>query len=172
MPSDRFLQERLRHRCQVVDAPRLGKRKPKGEDPDSHVSTYQDLLIGLMMRYPEVREGLEQVEVSHFEEKWRQEIIKYLLKAERKPVIKTPKSLQEYDTYVNIALLRTEELYGPWSASDRMIESIGLARRLLNDYKKTKKHELSKAISDAEKAGDDKKRVRLLKEFDAIIKGE
>lgn len=153
-------------------SPRLGKRKPKGEDPEAHVSTYQDLLIGLMMRYPDVREGLEQVKAEQFQEKWRQDLVRYLLKTDRKPLLKTPKNLQEYDTYVNIALLRTEELYGPWSASDRMIESIGLARRLLNDYKKTKKQELTEAISDAEKAGDDDKRVRLLKEFDALIKGE
>jgi DNA primase len=152
--------------------PRLSKRQPKSQDSEAHVSTYQDLLIGLMLRYPEVRESLENVRPEHFDKLWRQETINYLDEADRKPIVKTPKSLQEYDTYVNIALLRTEELYGPWSASDRMIESIGLARRLLNDYKKTKKHMLTKEISDAEAAGDDARRARLLKDFDALIKGD
>jgi len=154
-------------------SPRLsGRNKPKNNEPEAHTSSYQDLLLGLVLRYPEIRDSLSEVLPEHFSDTWRQATAKHVKQADRKPIVKTPKELQEYDTYVNIALFRTEELYGPWGSSDRLIEAIGLARRLLNDYQKSKKEQLVKAISDAEKAGDNQKRTKLLRQFDTLIKGD
>jgi len=148
------------------------KRKTTDSDDETHTFTYKSLLIGMMLRYPEVRDSLESVKKEHFLSRWQKETIGYLENADRKPVVKTPKGLQEYDTYVKIALFRTEELYGTWSSNDLLIEAIGLARRLLIDYQKQEKQQLVRKIADAEVSGNDTERVKLLTQFNVLIKGD
>jgi len=150
------------------------KRQPKKAEGDVEIpiSTYQDLILGMMMRYPEVRDSLTSVEPAHFSQDWQKATLKYLEKAERKPIVKVPRGLLKHETYVNISLFRTEELYGSWGSSDLMDEAIGLARRLLNDYKKNHKKQLVREIADAETSGDDTERIKLLTQFNLLIKGE
>lgn len=155
-----------------TDATPKWRKKAKTLESNESISSHQDLLLGMMLRYPEIRESLGPVHARHFSSEWRQATATYLENTDRKPVVKTPDELQEHDTYVKIALFRTEELYGPWNSSDRMIEAIGLARRLLNDYQKLQKEELVQAIAEAERVGDDIERVRLLTKFNQLIKGE
>ncbi len=66
-------------------------------------------------------------------------------------------------------LFKTEELYDDWSATDRMIEAVGLAHRLARDHAQKRKTDLSTAIAEAEAAGNDAKKQELLKEFNTLI---
>jgi len=148
------------------------RKKPKVErEKDSNTYTYKDLLIGMMLRYPEVRDSLDSVEKDYFPKQWQRDTLDYLAETTRKPIVKTPKDLQEHDTYVKITLFRTEELYGSWSSNDIMIEAIGLTRRLLIDYKKDQKEKLARQIAEAEASGDDTERIKLLTQYNQLIRG-
>ncbi len=149
-------------------------KKPKNEKlhevakTQAH-SAYQDLLLGLNLVHPDVRDSLKNVTADLFEGEARQKLAQYVLGGIDKSITEVPSDLQQIEDYVKIVLFKTEELYDDWSDTDRSIEAIGLAHRLARDHAKKRKQELSAAIAEAEAAGDDKTKDALLREFNALI---
>ncbi len=139
-------------------------------DSDTVKSAYQDLLLGLNLAFPEVKDSLKHMRADWFSGANRKLVAEYVLSGVDGPTHDVPKELHEFEDYVKIVLFRTEELYDGWSESDRIIEAISLARRLARDYKDKRKKQLSLKIQAAEAAGNDPERDALLREFDALIK--
>ncbi len=157
--------------------PPKNKRRPKNKDlkanKNNHKeSAYQDLLLGLNLRYPGVSESMKGLSEELFEGQDRRLIAKYVLKGVEKPIKKTPLDLQQIDNYVKIVLFKTEELYDDESSVDRLIEAVGLAHRLTQDYDKKRKRQLTLEIKKAEANNDNDKRDRLIKQLDSLIKNK
>lgn len=152
------------------------KKRPKVDPKEVGVkekgSAYQDLLIGLNMLYPDVQRSLKDLDKDMVEGDSRRALLQYVLEHPEQRIGKTPQGLKEIDDYVKIVLFKTEELYDSWSSSDRMIEAIGLARRLVRDNQQKRKKQLSEAIAKAEAKGDSALRQKLLQEFNQLIRGE
>ena len=156
-----------------------GKRLPKKrikadlaqlKNQDQIKSAYQDLLLGLNLLFPAVKDSLKGVEPHWFSGESRRSVAEYVLAGVGDPVTKTPPQLHRLDDYVKIVLFKTEELYDAWSESDRIIEAVGLAHRLARDYKTHTKTQLGQQLRQAEADGDDTKREALLREFNELIK--
>jgi hypothetical protein len=81
-----------------------------------------------------------------------------------------PEDLQSVKDYVNIVLLKAEELYKSLDANARLLEANDLVRRLQKDYKKQKQSEISKAIKQAEEVGDEQRVSELLDAFNQLLK--
>lgn len=155
-------------------APKARKKKPKNPNLENigkneAQSAYQDLLLGMNLMYPDVADSLKDLSVELFDGDIRQELAKFVLDGVDKPYHEVPPELQQIEDYVKIVLFKTEELYDGWSATDRLIESVGLSHRLTRDHGTKRKQQISAAIREAEAAGDDKKKEELLREFNALI---
>ncbi len=152
------------------------KKKPIKADPvvaekEQVASAYQDLLLGIVLRYGDADHSFNGVESTFFTGEQRQVLARYIQKFQQRPRIETvPPELQPLSDYVKLVLFKTEELYDDWSASDRIIEAIGLARRLKSDHQQTRKNLLTEQIRSAEAAGDQAAQQKLLKEFDELLK--
>ena len=158
-------------------APATRKKRPKNPTVQSEAkadakSAYQDLLLGLNLMHPDVRDSLKGITAELFTGDTRQQLAAFLLEEAEQAVNEVPPELQQIEDYVKIVLFKTEELYDDWSATDRLIESVGLAHRLTRDHSTKRKQQISDAIRDAEASGDDKKKEELLREFNALITKE
>ena len=154
--------------------PAARKKKPKNpnlkdQPKDESQSAYQDLLLGMNLMFPDVNDSLKDVHKDLFSGETRQKLAEFVLQGVDKPYTDVPEGLQDIEDYVKIVLFKTEELYDGWAATDRLIESVGLAHRLARDYRTKRKQQISDAIREAEDAGDTKKKEALLREFNALI---
>jgi len=162
--------EKITHVSDQAPSKRTARVTFEPSPRDEH--GYQDLLLGLQLRYPEVRDSVSFLTPDQYAYEWRQETARYLTEAPRKPLMDTPRKLRSIDTYVKIALFKTEELYQSWSPSDLNIEAIGLARRVLEDHQQQQKDSLITALQEAEGKGDEAERTALITRLQQLIKGE
>ena len=150
----------------------LSKKKAIKIDKDSlerPTSVYQDLLLGLNLLYSDIND-LDGVNIEFFDGQERQKVAKYLLSKPKTSGDKVPTQLKDIEDYVKIILFKTEELYGDWPVSDRIIESAGLVRRLKEEAKKRHRLGITRKIREAEQSGDQKAKAKLLEEFNQLLK--
>ncbi len=100
----------------------------------------------------------------------RQALGRYFAQNPGKVLTETPKSLQEFDEYVKIILLRAEARYADWNEQDRFYETARLIRQIENEYKKHKRDVLTNELRDAEVAHDDARADELRQELNRLIK--
>lgn len=133
---------------------------------------YQDQLLGLLLMYPLTRRVFEALEDEPvFGSPERQYIFEFITTNPQVTVgEELPEDLQSVKDYVNIVLLKAEELYKSLDANARLLEANDLVRRLQKDYKKQKQSEISKAIKQAEEAGDEQRVSELLDAFNQLLK--
>jgi len=134
------------------------------------VNAFQDQLLGLNLMFTDVRTSLKGVESFNFEGEIRQQVAEFVLSDGGSGHTKVPKELLDVSDYVKIMLLKTEELYGDWSSTDRTIEAIGLAQRLKRNTTQKRKELLSESIRRAEAAGNDSQAQELLEQFHQLLK--
>ena len=133
---------------------------------------YQDQLLGLLLMYPLTRRVFEALEDEPvFGSPERQYIFEFITTNPQVTVgEELPEDLQSVKDYVNIVLLKAEELYKSLDANARLLEANDLVRRLQKDYKKQKQSEISKAIKQAEEVGDEQRVSELLDAFNQLLK--
>jgi len=119
---------------------------------------------------PATHELFNDIEAEMFEGEQRQAVAKYLSSHSGKVVTQTPKSLQNYDTYVKILLLRADARYADWNDQDRYFETARLIRQVQTEYKKKQKDLLTNQLRDAETIGDDAKAKELRELINNFIK--
>lgn len=148
------------------------KRVQVRENTTQDLFAYQDQLLGLLLQYPLTRRVLETIEFEPvFTGTERQYVFEFItLNHHITLQSELPADLQSVRDYVNIILLRAEELYQRLDSSERLIEAHDLVRRLQKDYKKQKQADISKKIQEAEEAGDYDRVSELLASFNDIIK--
>jgi DNA primase len=158
----------------------MGKIPPKKRNKVSPISkdeikkltvnAFQDQLLGLNLMYSDVRTSLRDIESFNFEGDIRQKVAEYILASSKQGETNVPKELLEVGDYVKIIMLKTEELYGDWSSTDRTIEAIGLAQRLKRNTTQKRKELLSESIKRAEAVGNDSQVQELLEQFHELLK--
>lgn len=135
-------------------------------------TAYQDQLLGLLLLYPLTRRVFETIEFEPtFSTPERQYIFEFMtINPQTTITAELPEDLQSVKDYVNIMLLKAEELYQDLDANERLIEVNDLVRRLQKDYKKQKQSEITKSVREAEEAGDYTRVQELLGSFNDLLK--
>ncbi len=130
---------------------------------------YQDDVLAALLIEPSTRQQLQAVDPELFLDEKRQAVAQFLI-SNIDMVADTPKSLQKYDTYVKILLLRAETRYGSWSSKDRSLEVARLLRQIITEHNKIKRDTLIAQLRDAEDKHDDAEATRLRAEINGLIK--
>jgi len=151
---------------------RLKRSKIDESEVKSDNSAYQDQMLGLLLMYPLSRRVFETLEFEPtFSTSERQYIFEFIATNPQATITsELPEDLQSVKDYVNIILLKAEELYQNLDANERLIEVNNLVHRLQKDYKKQKQNEISKQIKDAEDIGDYTRVQELLGSFNELLK--
>jgi DNA primase len=133
---------------------------------------YQDQLLGLLLLYPLTRRVFETIEFDPvFATPERQYIFEFLTMNPQVTVTEElPTDLQSTKDYVNIVLLKAEELYQRLDANERFIEVNNLVRRLQKDVRKRKQSEITKLVREAEEQGNYARVQELLGSFNELLK--
>jgi len=151
---------------------RLKRPKTVEVDQKPDHQAYQDQLLGLLLMYPLTRRIFETLEFEPtFVGTERQYVFEFIA---TNPHVtlggELPEDLHSVKDYVNIVLLKAEELYQNLDASARLIEVNDLVRRLQKDYKKQKQSEITQSIKEAEDIGDYARVQELLGSFNDLLK--
>jgi DNA primase len=152
--------------------PRL-KRSKVDEAAVKHDNTaYQDQLLGLLLMYPLTRRIFETLEFEPaFSAPERQYIFEFIATNPQVTITsEIPEDLLSVKDYVNIMLLKAEELYQNLDANERLIEVNNLVHRLQKDVRKQKQSEITKQIKEAEDIGDYPRVQELLGSFNELLK--
>lgn len=154
------------------DSPRLKKAKIDQSSPAHDPKTYQDQLLGLLLMYPITRRVFETIDFEPvFGTPDRQYCFEYIASNPKTTIgDPLPEELQSVRDYVNIVLLKAEELYQRLDANERLIEANTLVHRLQKDVRKGKQNEITKLIKQAEDSGDYARVQELLGSLSELLK--
>ena len=130
---------------------------------------YQDNILAIACLNQRVREALAETTQQLLAGEVRQVISRYLV-GRVKNLQKTPPSLQKYDNYVKILLLKAEERYSDWSEQDQYYEATQLLKKVEHENKKQTVQDLSEQLRQAEEKGDKFVVEKLLKRLNKTIK--
>ncbi len=130
---------------------------------------YQDNILAIACLNQRVREALAETTQQLLAGEVRQVISRYLA-GRVKNLQKTPPSLQKYDNYVKILLLKAEERYSDWSEQDQYYEATQLLKKVEHENKKQTVQDLSEQLRQAEEKGDKFVVEKLLKRLNKTIK--
>jgi DNA primase len=150
----------------------LKRSKVDSQDIPVDMAVYQDQLLGLLVQYPLTRRIFETLEFDPaFATPERQYLFEFIASNPHLNIgDELPEELQSIKDYVNIILLKAEELYQNLDANERLIEVNTLVHRLQKDVKKQKQVEITKQIKDAEELGDYSRVQELLGSFNELLK--
>lgn len=138
---------------------------PSASDP----AGYQDNLLAAGLIDPRGQELFKEVDSAIFAGEARQAIAGYLAGVPG-VVNETPNSLQNYDTYVKILLLKADARYADWNEQDRYLETARLLRQTVNEHKKQTRDQLTNELRSAEMNGNDERAVALRTQLNELIK--
>ena len=126
----------------------------------------EDELLALTVTFPDTRTSLQDLGESHFSHQDRMQVFKYLKQhAGQDLTAKLPTGLHDMADYIKILLLKGEEGYQDWASLDRRIETFTLAARLQQLRIKNLRQKINQELKVAEEAGNDKRRLELLRQF-------
>jgi DNA primase len=165
------LTERLANIERQVSSPAdLKKVAPGIRETVYDASSFQDNLLAVALIDAPSQALFVDVDPMSLEGEQRQAVAKYISKHPGKIVLETPKSLQNYDTYVKILLLRADARYAEWNDQDRYFETARLLRQVQTEHKKKQKDILTEQLRDAETIGDDTKATEVRGQINKLIK--
>lgn len=133
-------------------------------------SAYQDNALAVALIDSATHDLFKQIDVSMFEGEERRAVAEYIASMGEKTLSDTPKSLQKYDTYVKILLLKADARYADWNDHDRYFETARLLRQITTEHKKRQKDILTEQLRDAEALGDDTKADEIRNVLNKLIK--
>jgi DNA primase len=152
----------------IVEAPKKTVRASQGSTQD--MFAYQDNLLAVALLDVPSQELFASIDPTTFAGEERQAVAAYLAEHAGSVVKATPDSLQNYDTYVKILLLKADARYAVWSDQDRYFETARLLRQVATEHKKQQKDALTHALRDAEAAGDDALAADIRGKLNVLIK--
>jgi DNA primase len=152
----------------TVETPKKAVKASQGSAQDTFA--YQDNLLAVALLDVPSQELFASIDPATFAGEERQAVAAYLAKHAGSVVKTTPNSLQKYDTYVKILLLKADARYAVWSDQDRYFETARLLRQVATEHKKQQKDALTHALRDAEAAGDDALAADIRGKLNVLIK--
>ncbi len=126
----------------------------------------EEELLALAVSFADTRTSLQDLAPEHFDAQERVQIFKWLKANHQTGLNKElPKPLADIADYVKILQLKGEEGYEEWAPLDRRIEAFSLATRLGDIKIKKQRARINQDLKAAEAAGDEKRRLELLRQF-------
>lgn len=147
----------------------LKKAFASTETIKTDVAGYQDNLLAVAAIDAAVRELLKDISEQMMQTEERQALLAFL-KNNKAVLSDVPGSLQNFDTYVKIVLLKADARYGQWSNEDRYFETARLVRQLTTEHKQIEKKHLTDQLRTAEESGDDEKAKKIRHQLNELIK--
>lgn len=144
-------------------------KAPAQTTPAEDYSREDDVLALAVIDGPS-QELLVHADPERFHGEERQALVRYLAAHHGTPLVDTPESLHNFDTYVKIVLLRAEERYAEWDNNDRYFETARLLRQMEHEHKKQNRDTLVAELRRAEAADDESEADRLRQELNTLIK--
>ncbi len=136
--------------------------------PDPYA--YQDNALAVALIDSSSQDLFVAVDSSMFVGGHRQAVANFLSKHAGTSLKTTPETLQNFDTYVKILLLKADTRYAEWNDQDRYFETARLLRQVTNEHKKQKQEELTRLLREAESNDDDAKAADLRGQLNILIK--
>ncbi|MBP6038120.1 MAG: DNA primase [Candidatus Saccharimonas sp.] len=130
----------------------------------------EDNLLALAAIDAPSQELLTHMNIDLLHGEQRQTLARFLAQNHGTPLEDTPVSLQNYDTYVKIILLRADTRYAEWDGNDRYFETARLLRQIEHEYKKQTRDQLITELRSAESADDEATADRIRQELNTLIK--
>ena len=147
----------------------LKKAVASTETIKTDVAGYQDNLLAVAAIDAAVRELLKDISEQMMQTEERRALLAFL-KNNKAVLSDVPGSLQNFDTYVKIVLLKADARYGQWSNEDRYFETARLVRQLTTEHKQIEKKNLTDQLRTAEESGDDEKAKQVRQQLNQLIK--
>ncbi len=138
--------------------------------PSSNNYSIEDDLLAIAAIDSASQELLTHLNLDYLHGDERHALARYIAAHHGTALVDTPESLQNYDTYVKIVLLRAEERYAEWDANDRYFETARLLRQIEHEHKKQTRDKLITELRDAEAAADETTANALRTELNTLIK--
>jgi DNA primase len=160
---------RRRNSQQPVRKLKATAAAPAGRDDEAALT---DTYLAIVYRYTESRVSLPSL--GRLELDPARRAVLDFVRSDSTPgsYDAVPESLLEHSEFVKILVFKAEELYGSWSASDRVVEAINLAQRLGRLTKRRSLQNLSKQIEAAEQSGDHATASGLLDQYQSLLSEE
>ncbi len=144
------------------------KSENEKTEPDNNI--HQDNVLAVGLFDAKTLDLFKDINIEIFDGEERQAVAEYLSKAEPKTIQDTPETLQNYDTYVKILLLKADARYADWNDQDRYFETARLLRQVTKENKKKQKDLLTEKLRDAETIGDDAVAAEIRGQIHNLIK--
>ena len=132
--------------------------------------TYHDNALAIGLSDSATRDLFKDVNESYFDDESRLEVLRYVAKSRERNFEEILNSLQKYETYVKILLLKAETRYADFSSQDRYFEAARLLRQIEIQNKKNQKDKLTEELRTAEDSRDEASAQELRKRIHALIK--
>jgi len=140
----------------------------KIESPDENF--LMDNLLAVAMIDSATYDLFVDFDINILEGENRIAVMRHVIESKGKVINKIPVSLQNYETYVKILLLKAETRYAEWSSQDRYYETARLLRQVIIQNKKKQKDLLNEELRIAESNADDSRAEELRKKINQLIK--
>ena len=132
--------------------------------------SYHDNALAIGLSDSATRDLFNEVDEVNFQDEARLEVLRFVKTSKERALEDIQNSLQKYDTYVKILLLKAETRYADFSSQDRYFEAARLLRQIEIQNKKNQKDKLTEELRTAEDSRDEATAQELRKRIHVLIK--
>ena len=132
--------------------------------------SYHDNALAIGLSDGATRDLFNDVDEVNFQDEARLEVLRFVKTSKERALEDILNSLQKYDTYVKILLLKAETRYADFSSQDRYFEAARLLRQIEIQNKKNQKDKLTEELRTAEDSRDEASAQELRKRIHVLIK--
>ena len=132
--------------------------------------SYHDNALAIGLSDGATRDLFNEVDEVNFQDEARLEVLRFVKTSKERALEDIQNSLQKYDTYVKILLLKAETRYADFSSQDRYFEAARLLRQIEIQNKKNQKDKLTEELRTAEDSRDEATAQELRKRIHVLIK--
>lgn len=144
-----------------------------GTAPKYQPNPKQDALLAVALVDEDIRDSLKFIDKTVFEGDYRQQVVEFLTIFEGQEITEVPTELQNLQEYVTMLLLNPDVDGIDWKPQNRAHTASDVLRSLQVNHKKVNtKDNILKQIEEAQASGDTETAAGLLRQLNAIIKGE
>ena len=132
--------------------------------------SYHDNALAIGLSDGATCDLFNEVDEVNFQDEARLEVLRFVKTSKERALEDIQNSLQKYDTYVKILLLKAETRYADFSSQDRYFEAARLLRQIEIQNKKNQKDKLTEELRTAEDSRDEATAQELRKRIHVLIK--
>ena len=132
--------------------------------------SYHDNALAIGLSDGATRDLFNEVDEVNFQDEARLEVLRFVKTSKERALEDIQNSLQKYDTYVKILLLKAETRYADFSSQDRYFEAARLLRQIEIQNKKNQKDKLTEELRTAADSRDEATAQELRKRIHVLIK--